>query len=210
MDTFLDGKLSMRGTPGVQPWSFLFLSFINDIENEVLNNIKMFADDTSLYCVVEDQMSAAESLNEDLACIHQWSSDWGITFNATKTKSPCFFLGNKMDNLPPLFFNGTMLENSKSHKYLGVIFNSNGKWNTHINEVYTKACRRINILRLMKHKVDRKTLETLYIGFIRPILEYGGIVWDNCSLHESELLEGVQLEAARISTGLRKGTSHAK
>jgi hypothetical protein len=45
----------------------------------------MFADDTSLYCVVEDQTSAAESLNEDLECIHQWSSDWGITFNAAKT-----------------------------------------------------------------------------------------------------------------------------
>jgi hypothetical protein len=35
-------------------------------------------------------MSATESLNEDLVCIHQWSSDWGITFNATKTKSVLF------------------------------------------------------------------------------------------------------------------------
>jgi hypothetical protein len=47
---------------------------------------------------------------------------------------------------------------------------------------------RILVLRMMKHKLDRKSLEKLYIGFIRPILEYGGIVWDNCSLHESELL----------------------
>ena len=85
MDTFLDGKLSMQGST-LGP--FLLLLFINDIENEVLNNIKMFADDTSLYCVVEDQTSAAESLNEDLACIHRWSSDWGITFNATKTQNP--------------------------------------------------------------------------------------------------------------------------
>jgi hypothetical protein len=198
------------GTPGVHPWSlFLFLLFINDIKNEVLNNIKMFADDTSLYCVVEDQTSAAESLNEDLAFIHRWSSDWEIMFNATKTKS-MLFSREKMANLPLLFFNGTMLENSKSHKHLGVTFNSNGKWNNHINEIYTKACRRINILRLMKHKLDRKSLEKLCIGFIRPILEYEGIVWDNCSLHESELLESVQLEAARIITGLRKGTSHAK
>ena len=45
---------------------------------------------------------------------------------------------------------------------------------------------------------------------IRPILEYGGIVWDNCSKQESELLEGVQLEAALIITGLGKGTSHEK
>jgi hypothetical protein len=198
-----------RGTPGSTLLPFLFLLFINDIENEVLNNIKIFGDDTSLYCVVEDQTSVAESLNEDLACIHQWFSDWGITFNATKTKSMLFSRKN-MANLPPLFFNGIMLENSKSHKHPGVTFNSNGKWNNHINEIYTKACRRINILRMMKHKLDRKSLEKLYIGFIRPKLEYGGIVWDNCSLHESELLESVQLEAACIITGLRKGTSHAK
>ena len=70
-----------------------------------------------------------------------------------------------MANLPRLFFNGTMLDNSKSHNHLVVTFNSNGKWWDH---------RRINILRLMKHK--------LYIGFNRPILEYGGIVWDNPEL----------------------------
>ena len=99
--------------------------------------------------------------------------------------SPCYFLGKKMANSPPLFFNGTMLENSKSHKHIGVTFNSNGKWNNHINEIYTKACRRINILRLMKYKLYRKSLEKLYIGFIRPILEYGVIVWDNCTTRGS-------------------------
>ena len=169
----------------------------------------MFGDDTSLYCVVEDQTSAVEYLNEDLECIHQWSSDWGITFNTAKTKS-MLFSRKKLANLPPLFFNGTMLESSKSHKPLGVTFNSNGKWNNHINEIYAKACRRINILRLMKHKLDRKSLENLYIGFIRSILEYGGIIWDNRSIHESDLLESVQLEPARIITGLRKGTTHVQ
>jgi hypothetical protein len=61
MDTFLDVN---AGVPqGATLGPFLFLLFINDIENEVLNNIKMFADDTSLYCVVEDQTSATESHN---------------------------------------------------------------------------------------------------------------------------------------------------
>ena len=53
-------------------------------------------------------------------------------------------------------------------------------------------------------------MEKLYIGFIRPILKYGGIIWDNCRIQESDLLESIQLEAARIITGLRKGTSHEK
>ena len=53
-------------------------------------------------------------------------------------------------------------------------------------------------------------MEKLYIGFIRPILEYGGIVCDYSIIQESDLLESVQLEAARIITGLRNGMSHEK
>jgi hypothetical protein len=41
-------------------------------------------------------------------------------------------------------------------------------------------------------------------------MEYGEIVWDNWSIQESDLLEGVQLEAARIIIGFRKGTSPEK
>jgi hypothetical protein len=42
--------------------------------------------------------------------------------------------------------------------------------------------------------------------FIRPILEYGCEVWDNCGAINSDRLEQVQTEAARIVTGL---TSYA-
>jgi len=55
---------------------FLFLLFINDIEHEVFNNIKMLADDRSLYCVVDNHVAVAESLGENLDGICQWSNDW--------------------------------------------------------------------------------------------------------------------------------------
>ena len=42
----------------------------------------------------------------------------------------------------------------------------------------------------------------------RPMLEYGNILWDNCTKQQSDLLESIQLDAARIITGLRRGTSH--
>ena len=75
-----------------------------------------------------------------------------------------------------------------------------GEHTNHYTTNIVVTNRRLNIL--LKEK--------LYIGFIHPILKYGRIVRDNYILHESELLESVQLEAARIITGLRKGTSHAK
>ncbi len=44
----------------------------------------------------------------------------------------------------------------------------------------------------------------MYFIFIRPILEYADIVWDNCTQHEKDELEKIQLEAARIVTGATK------
>lgn len=51
----------------------LFIIFINDIVQDIDAQIKLFADDTSLYLVVDDPMETAETLNGDLDKIHIWS-----------------------------------------------------------------------------------------------------------------------------------------
>ena len=33
----------------------------------------------------------------------------------------------------------------------------------------------------LKFKLDHKSLETIYIAFIRPLLEYGDVIWDDCT-----------------------------
>jgi hypothetical protein len=61
--------------------------YINDIVADINSSIKVFADDTSLYMIVDDPMDAAETLNTDLAKIHDWSMKWLVTFNPDKTES---------------------------------------------------------------------------------------------------------------------------
>ena len=41
----------------------------------------------------------------------------------------------------------------------------------------------------------------MYNSFIRPCLEYGNIIWSNCTDEEDEILESVQRRAARIISG---------
>ena len=60
----------------------------------------------------------------------------------------------------------------------------------------------------LKHTVDRRSLETIYTAYVRPILEYGSVIWDNCDEIDKKLLEDTQLDAARIITGAIRGTSH--
>ena len=56
----------------------------------------------------------------------------------------------------------------------------------------------------LKFILDRKSLQSIYFAFIRPVLEYADVVWDNCTKYEEEELEKMQLEAVQIVTGTIK------
>lgn len=63
------------------------------------------------------------------------------------------------------------------------------------------------MLRILKYKINNESLIKIYFEFIRPVLEYGDVVWGNCTDEQSNLLESIQIEAARIITGLRRNST---
>ena len=115
---------------------------------------------------------------------------------------------NKQAHHPPLSFNNTQLQEVKEHKHLGLTLTHNLSWTVHIDSIVQSASKMCDVLKKFKYELDRKSLETIYFSFIRPKLEYGSIVWDDCTEQEKLTLEQVQLSAARIVTGAKKGTSH--
>jgi len=88
-----------------------------------------------------------------------------------------------------------------SHKHLGVIISDNGQWNDHIDYIVKKTYNRLNIMRKSRTFLDRYTLEKIYISFIRPLMEYADVIWDNQKQNLINKLENIQLDAARIVTG---------
>jgi hypothetical protein len=70
------------------------------------------------------------------------------------------------------------------------------------NKIIEKASKQLNVLRQLKCKLDREYLERIYLTFILPILEYSCEVWDNCGQMNADGLEKINLEAARIITGM--------
>jgi hypothetical protein len=69
------------------PDTLLFFIFINDIVNEINAEIKLFADDTSLYLIVDNPNDTAFLLNQDLHQIQRWSEKWLVKFNPNKTET---------------------------------------------------------------------------------------------------------------------------
>ena len=64
----------------------LFLVYINDLSNGVSSNCKLFADDTSLFSVVNDIQSSVATLRNDLTVISNWAFQWKMIFSPDLTK----------------------------------------------------------------------------------------------------------------------------
>ena len=55
-----------------------FLVYINDLADNVHSDIKLFADDTSLFSVVKGERETAEDLNRDLERVTLWAWQWKL------------------------------------------------------------------------------------------------------------------------------------
>ena len=89
---FLNGHHSFwtNVRAGVSQGSILgplfFLIYINDLSNGLTSNSKLFADDTSLFPVVQNIKSTANDLNSDLIKISDWTFQWKMRFNPDPKK----------------------------------------------------------------------------------------------------------------------------
>ena len=213
--TVIKGKISSYKTvfSGVPQGSvlgpLLFLVYINDIVKDIESQVKLFADDTSMYLRLNDGVRRAEILNSDIKKILTWSRIWKVNFNPSKTE--LLTLSNqRQPDVYPLSFDNDILSETTSHKHLGVILQNDCKWNSHIESIVAKIRPLIACLRSYKYIFSRKTLEILYKSYILPHLDYSDVVWDNCPAVLSNELENTHLEALRIITGSVRGTSHEK
>ena len=71
-----------------------------------------------------------------------------------------------------------------SNTTLGIILSNDGSWHLHIECIKIKAWSRVNLLKKLRFRLDRRSLEITYFTFIRPILEYADVVWDNCTMYK--------------------------
>lgn len=181
----------------------LFLCFINDLSSDIINKMRLFADDTCLYVSDNNLLNCLPYTDHDLQQICDWASTWNVNFNATKTVS-MLISRRKIPSSFDISFDNYNIEFYECHKHLGVVLNKLGTWTDHINFLISSSLKRLSILRGLKFILDRKSLEIMYSSFLRPCLEYASILWDNCTIEQSNKLENIQLEALRIITGLTR------
>jgi hypothetical protein len=122
--------------------------------------------------------------------------------NPFKTRSMTFSNKRERVDHPLLSMGGCDIAEVNIHTHLGLVFQNNISWNSHVFSMYEKASKRLNLLKSLRFKMNRSTLACLYKSLIRPIMEYGDLIWDNCTVSNlSDLLESVQYESAKSLRG---------
>lgn len=175
----------------------LFLIYINDITEGIDSSITMrlFADD----CLIYTRINSLEDhvrLNEALKTIVNWCEKWNMTVNKEKTVL-LRITNRKTKSLFTYNLGNSALVEVSSIKYLGVTMDSNMKWNLHLDKIYSSAQRKLGFLRrnFRYATVDAKLLA--YKTLVRPLLEYGCVIWDPYQTNQIQRLEKIQKSAAR-------------
>ena len=183
----------------------LFLVYINDLLNRLKSNVTLFADDTSLFTIVKDKNESANILNDDVQLISNWAYKWKMLFNPDPKKPAqevLFSRKSQIQNHPTLSLNNIQVERSTDHKHLGVILDEKLNFKEHSNTAISKVNKGISLIKKLRHTLPRKSLLTIYKAFLRTLIDYGDIIYDqphNESFYEK--LESVQYKAALAITG---------
>ena len=155
----------------------LFSLHINDITADIESEIRLFADDCVCYREIKD-IEDTLKLQRDIDRLGNWARKWGMRFQPVK----CNMMQLKRKHLNKIqasyTLEGAVIENVNNIKYLGVTITSDLKWNTHINNICTKANRTLGFFRQTLFSCPQNVKEAAYKGMVRPILEYGSSVLD--------------------------------
>ena len=147
----------------------LYLIYINDLEKDILSNIKFFADDTMLYSIVNDRSHTANDLNHDLNLIQRWAHQWKMEFNPDPTKQAkevLFSSKKSVTEHPCLYFNDSPVSRTIEQKHLGLILEKNLSFGKHVDEKIRKAKRNIGILKKLSRFLLLRPLHLMYKTFV--------------------------------------------
>ena len=123
-----------------------------------------------------------------------------MLINQKKSKIMIFNFTQKHQFTTRLELNGDTLEVVPKTKLLGVIIQDDLKWDSNIASLVKRANARMVILRkLSEFCAPREDMKTIYVSYIRSILEQSSVVWHkSLTLENQEDLTRIQKSACRI------------
>ncbi len=128
----------------------------------------------------DDINNAFNIIQFDIDQLLDWADQNKTEFSKQKTKY-VIFSNSHFPKYPSLFMQDVELERVNNYKQLGLYSDENLNWESHINYIIQKTQRLIDILKLIRYKIDFKTSEKLYKGLIASIIDCCSMFYINAT-----------------------------
>ena len=80
-----------------------------------------------------------------------------------------------------------------------MFIDSDLRWNSHVDYVYKKACKKLYSLRILRRAgVDQASMLKVYTSSVRSLLEYAVPVWQSIPGYLSDKIESIQYRTLKI------------
>ena len=116
-----------------------------------------------------------------------------------------FTKSNKVEKEPiRLKINNNEIEKDQNPTYLGMQLDRQLTLKNHVENLKTKATRRLKLIKKLSSTTwgaDKRTLRNLYLGYVRSALEYGAALLTTCSKDNQNSLDKIQNSALRLING---------
>ena len=196
-------SVSFNVTSGVPQGShigpLLFILFINDITTWLPHgNVLMFADDLKIFMPVTDADSSAH-LQFILTQLYNWCEINRLPPNIDKC-SVVTFSRRSVPTVFEYFLGGKVLPRSSCISDLGVLLDTKLEFRDHIDNTITRANKMWGMIRRYSGDfVDPYAIKSLYIAFVRSLLEYAAVIWSPYYTSHINRIEGIQKRFLRYA-----------
>ena len=117
----------------------------------------------------------------------------------------------KTQVLLTISLNDVQVERVSHQKHLGILLDEKLNFKPHIHSAISKVNKGISVIKNLRHNLPRKSLVTKCKAFLRPLIVYRDIIYDQPQNESfSEKIESVQYEAILAITGAIQATSRDK
>ena len=188
----------------------LFIIFIDDICDQLSSHIPraLHTDDLALWTKAEQVTTTAIRMQEAMNLISEWTKEWLIMVNRTKTEATCFSLSPKREEFI-LQINGQEIHSQDTPTYLRVKLDRKFTWSPHINTMHSKALRKMALMKKLagtKWGANMKLLTQVYTTTVRPHMKYASNALSSAARTNLDQLTKTQKALLRIITGGMKTT----
>ena len=183
----------------------LFLVFINDVSDIIKSENALFADDLVLWHTSSSTIISRRRLQEDLKKLEDYCDYWKLKINEIKSVYSIFTKSHKVaKHKLNLQINNGSLSKEENPTYLGVTLDTQMTLNQHLENVYKKADKRLNLIKHLASSnwgADKNTLRSLYLGYTRSVIDYNIVLQNVCSKTARQSIDKVQNQALRLICG---------